>query len=57
LTVFWEVKFIELKDGEIFGINGIGKFLDFGSRETIRTWLGVITVVLQIVILIQVMGD
>ena len=54
--MFWEVKFIELKDGEIFGISKIGKFLDFSSRETIRTWLGVITVLLQIVILIQVMG-
>jgi len=50
------VKFIELKDDEIFGVNKIPKFLDFGSRETIRTWLGVITVLLQIVILTQVMG-
>jgi len=50
------VKFIELKDSQILGINKTGKFLDFGSRETIRTWLGIITVLLQIVILIQVMG-
>ena len=54
--MFWEVKFIELKDDQIFGINKIGKFVDFSSRETVRTWLGVITLLLQIVILIQVMG-
>ena len=54
--MFWEVKFIVLKDDQIFGINKIGKFVDFNSRETVRTWLGVITLLLQIVILIQVMG-
>ncbi len=32
------------------------KFLNFDSRETIRTWLAVITVLLQIAILIQVVG-